>query len=143
MGVRGCNKRGVGKIQTHHILSTKECKFTTIYSSFSWLIRLKKQTTELMRFFESSNKVPLVRKLNYYCFSVFNGWKLLTIITKHSILDVAAALDPSLFMGQSWDTCVLISFTSYFCSKINKRGTPYLLCKSIDWFLYIAALAFN
>ena len=27
---------------------------------------------------------------------IVNGWKLLTIITKHSILDVAAALDPPL-----------------------------------------------
>ena len=27
---------------------------------------------------------------------MINGWKLLTIITKHSILDVVAALDPPL-----------------------------------------------
>ena len=27
---------------------------------------------------------------------IVNGWKLLTIITKHSILDVAAALNPPL-----------------------------------------------
>ena len=27
-----------------------------------------------------------------------NGWKPLTIIAKHSILDVAAALDPPLYM---------------------------------------------
>ena len=27
---------------------------------------------------------------------IANGWKLLTIITKHSILDVAAFLDPPL-----------------------------------------------
>ena len=32
---------------------------------------------------------------------IVNGWKLLTIITKSSILDVAAGLDPSLFMDQS------------------------------------------
>ena len=31
------------------------------------------------------------------CFVIIvNGWKPLTIITKHSILDVAAALDPPL-----------------------------------------------
>ena len=29
---------------------------------------------------------------------IVNGWKTLTIITKRSILDVAAALDPPLFM---------------------------------------------
>ena len=32
------------------------------------------------------------------CFVIIiNGWKELTIITKHSILDVAAALDPPLY----------------------------------------------
>ena len=32
------------------------------------------------------------------CFVIIvNGWKPLTIITKHSILDVAAALDPPLY----------------------------------------------
>ena len=30
---------------------------------------------------------------------IVNGWKPLTIITKHSILDVAAALDPPLVTG--------------------------------------------
>ena len=29
---------------------------------------------------------------------IVNGWKPLTIITKHSILDVAAALDPPLLI---------------------------------------------
>ena len=32
---------------------------------------------------------------------IVNGWKLLTIITKHSILDVAAALDPPLSLMKS------------------------------------------
>ena len=33
------------------------------------------------------------------CFVIkVNGWKLLTIITKHSILDVVAALDPPLMI---------------------------------------------
>ena len=44
---------------------------------------------------------------------IVNGWKLLTIITKSSILDVAAVLDPSLWLkfisflldiGESQDT---------------------------------------
>ena len=33
---------------------------------------------------------------------IVNGWKPLTIITKHSILDVAAALDPPLISGESF-----------------------------------------
>ena len=32
---------------------------------------------------------------------IFNGWKPLTIITKDSILDVAAALDPPLDLASS------------------------------------------
>ena len=32
---------------------------------------------------------------------IVNGWKPLTIITKRSILDVAAALDPPLIMTKS------------------------------------------
>ena len=33
---------------------------------------------------------------------IVNGWKPLTIIMTHSILDVAAALDPPLFMSKMW-----------------------------------------
>ena len=34
------------------------------------------------------------------CFMIIvNGWKSLSITTKHSILDVAAALDPPLLSG--------------------------------------------
>ena len=36
------------------------------------------------------------------CFVIIvNGWKPLTIITKHSILDVAAALDPPVNTSQT------------------------------------------
>ena len=36
------------------------------------------------------------------CFVIIvNGWKQLTIITKHSILDLAAALDPLLLFLKS------------------------------------------
>ena len=31
---------------------------------------------------------------------IVNGWKPLTIITKHSILDVAAVLDPPLILSR-------------------------------------------
>ena len=37
------------------------------------------------------------------CFVIIvNGWKPLTIITKHFILDVAAALDPPLHMSNTF-----------------------------------------
>ena len=49
------------------------------------------------------------------CFVIIvNGWKPLTIITKHSILDDAAALDPSLSLSVwlSWmdlfNACLII-----------------------------------
>ena len=36
---------------------------------------------------------------------IVNGWKPLTIITKHSILDVAAALGPPLVASSNHDKC--------------------------------------
>ena len=41
-----------------------------------------------------------------------NDWKLLTIITKHSILDVAAALDPPLCI-MSIVVCEFLGTTSF------------------------------
>ena len=51
------------------------------------------------------------------CFVIMvNGWKPLTIITKHSILDVAAALDPLLEMKIFLVTPLLfITFLSNWC----------------------------
>ena len=47
--------------------------------------------------------------------TVVNGWKSLTIITKHSILDVAAALDPPL--PASFDGTALELYLSYILVK--------------------------
>ena len=41
---------------------------------------------------------------NFWESTVVNSWKPLTIITKHSILDVAAALDPPLISTLSWSS---------------------------------------
>ena len=43
-----------------------------------------------------------------------NGWKPLNIITKRSILDVAAVLDPPLVQVQIW-----LCFLSRECNRIN------------------------
>ena len=62
---------------------------------------------------------------------IVNGWKPLTIITKSSILDVAAALDPPLapytiefplfvFSVMLYLACVL--FTLYSCSALLISG---------------------
>ena len=45
---------------------------------------------------------------------IVNGWKPLTIITKRSILDVAAALDPPLMISASLEC--LIQYRKYFPS---------------------------
>ena len=39
---------------------------------------------------------------------IVQGWKPLTIITKHSILNAAAALDPSL-----WQMCFIVNFITF------------------------------
>ena len=47
---------------------------------------------------------------------IVNGWKRLTIITKHSILDVAAALDPplhSISTSDRHERQILLATTSY------------------------------
>ena len=45
-----------------------------------------------------------------------NGFQLLTIITKHSILDVAAALDPLLYTGNV-AIYLVIFILHYLCSQ--------------------------
>ena len=68
---------------------------------------------------------------------VVNGFKLLTIITKHSILDVAAALDPPLLCYHSLKVFL---FTYYLARKFRRikhtsvkhylgRKGPYLKTK--------------
>ena len=48
-----------------------------------------------MLVFRGGSRTAATSKME--CFVIIvNGWKPLTIITKHSILDVAAALDPPL-----------------------------------------------
>ena len=48
---------------------------------------------------------------------IVNGWKQLTIITKRSILDVAAALDPPLYI---MDNTRNISGADYSSIRLNK-----------------------
>ena len=62
------------------------------------------------------------------CFVIIvNGWKSLTIITKHSILDVAAVLDPPLFFKP--DVAELDPRTAYN-SDIKNFDESYF---SITW----------
>ena len=45
----------------------------------------------------SGSRTAATSKMEHFVI-IFNGWKPLTIITKGSILDVAAVLDPPLFL---------------------------------------------
>ena len=51
---------------------------------------LKPRTT-----YKDGSRAAAASKMEYFVIIV-NGWKLLTIITKHSILNVAVTLDPPL-----------------------------------------------
>ena len=52
---------------------------------------------------------------------IVNGWKPLTIITKCSILDVAAVLDPPLFMMRLWRALREISKNVNFDVELSNR----------------------
>ena len=67
---------------------------------------------------------------------ILNGQKPLTVITKSSILDVAAVLDPSLITQIYFNYNPLQAdvLFLYLPEHIKKPST--LHCKSMDWFLY-------
>ena len=46
---------------------------------------------------------------------IVNGWKPLTVITKRSILDVEAVLDPPLRIMSHFAKCSVISLKSWVC----------------------------
>ena len=67
-----------------------------MFTKFSWLI--KSYTEDAIRQINISrreSRAAATFKMEGFVITV-NGWKLLTIITKRFILDVAAALDPRL-----------------------------------------------
>ena len=67
---------------------------------------------------------------------IVNGWKPLTIITKRSILDVAAALDPPLLIYEQWTffrwkSAIFFAITKYLIlEKLRKKNWIILLCKT-------------
>ena len=63
---------------------------------------------------QTGSRTTATSKMECYVI-VVNGWKSLTIITKHSILDVAAALDPPL--PASFDGTALELYLSYILVK--------------------------
>ena len=61
-----------------------------------------------MMLFRGGSKAAATSKMEHFVIIV-NGWKPLTIITKRSILDVAAVLDPLLLLESKWEVSVVVS----------------------------------
>ena len=70
---------------------------------------------------------------------IVNVWKLLTIITKHSILDVAAALDPPLRKESlGYGTC-----SKYLAYSIENQAGGFRIQASVAKFFYRKAVGFR
>ena len=65
---------------------------------------------------------------------IVQGWKPLTIITKHSILNVAAALDPPL-----WQMCFVVNFITF--SILFWYFYCWHNCRLIIWYHRMKAYA--
>ena len=64
---------------------------------------------------------------------IVNGWKPLTIITKHSILDTAAALDPPLIYIM-YPSC--ISYTEAYLESYQTYTLEHFCEKKLMTLLY-------
>ena len=105
--------------------------------AFAWKT---KRFPILGHFFRDGSRITATSKME--CFVVIvNGWKPLTVITKHSILDFAAALDPSLLLHH------INKISHYFlCLRkliyLNVYKLP-LWCLSRSWYTFIWPLNFG
>ena len=70
---------------------------------------------------------------------IVNGWKPLTIITKHSILDVTAALDPPLFSSY-FIVLHTINFLSPKFSGINNNNFSFYGFSNLSFFAFFLQL---
>ena len=73
-----------------------------------------------VEFIRSGSRTAATSKMELFVIIV-NGWKPLTIITKCSILDVAAVLDPPLFMMRLWRALREISKNVNFDVELSNR----------------------
>ena len=80
------------------------------------------------------SRVAATSKMEHFM-KIVNGWKPLTVITKHSILDVTAALDPPLISitrkVSLWDRPCCCNMLNYDADKIPKSYN------NIYWFSVI------
>ena len=72
----------------------------TFYNDY---IDFKHYINDILNIFRGKSKTAASSKIE--CFSIIvNSWKLLTIITNCSILDIAAVLDPPLILNERTTT---------------------------------------
>ena len=89
-------RHGCSPVILLHIFSTPFPKNT----SGRLLLKLEKQiakTIITLTYIKGGSRAAVTSKMEYLVIIV-NGWNPLTIITKHSILDVAAALETPLYI---------------------------------------------
>ena len=84
------------------------------------------------------------RQMKYYFVIIVNGFQTLTLLTKRSILDVAAVLDPLLIFflqGKLIDitiACMKVSFFTTFCFiEISRKSFDWLPNKTTVKRLYL------
>ena len=84
---------------TYHVKVKTRIKDLNVDNCFCKIITSKKPTTynnfRGKDILTDGSRAAATSKMERFVI-IINGWKPLTIITKHSILDVAAALDPPL-----------------------------------------------
>ena len=73
----------------------KRCNITLNFKNVVHMLHFLKQITFTL--FRDRSRTASTPKMELFVIIV-NGWKPLTIITKRSILDVAAVLDPPLLL---------------------------------------------
>ena len=81
------------------------------------------------------SRAAAISKMEYFVIIV-NGWRRLTIITKYSILDVAAALDPSL---------MIISLTRVMFSLPKSKIELGKVASKIAWLktIFLSSFVFH
>ena len=81
------------------------------------------------------SRAAAISKMEYFVIIV-NGWRPLTIITKYSILDVAAALDPSL---------MIISLTRVMFSLPKSKIELGKVASKIAWLktIFLSSFVFH
>ena len=80
---------------------------------------------QFMYVIRGGSRTAATSKMEHFVIIV-NGWKPLTIITKRSILDVAAVLDPPLVITDKYWECLDKRFLKQACLADLLKRIKYL-----------------